>query len=86
MLFTSYFWISTMERLVKTFCQSLLAILAIAPPLNILNVHWTNALGLAAGVAFLSFLTSLASINIGPPGSPSVVGNGSAGGRHEEAH
>jgi hypothetical protein len=40
----------------------------------VLNVSWSNALGVAAGAAILSLLTSLASVNIGPAGSPSLVG------------
>jgi hypothetical protein len=83
MLFASSFWVSALERLLKTFCQSLLAMLTVAPAFNILNVSWTNALGVATGAAVLSLLTSMASINIGPAGSPSLVGNGSGGGKHE---
>lgn len=73
-MFTSTFWASTLERLLKTFCQSLLAILTVGPAFNVLNVSWSNALGVAAGAAILSLLTSLASVNIGPAGSPSLVG------------
>jgi hypothetical protein len=83
MLFTSSFWVSALERAVKTLCQSLLAMLTVAPAFNVLNVSWANALGVAAGAAILSLLTSMASINIGPAGSPSLVGNGSGGGKHE---
>lgn len=83
-MFTAGFWASASERLIKTFCQSLLAVLTVGPALNILHVDWANALGVAGAAAFLSLLTSLASIPIGPAGSPSLVGNGSGGGKHEE--
>lgn len=83
-MFTSSFWLSALERLIKTGCQSLLAILTIGPALDIAHVNWQNALGVAGGAAFLSLLTSLASLPIGPQGSPSLVGNGSGGGKHEQ--
>jgi hypothetical protein len=76
---TSSFWVSAVERAVKSFAQSLLAIWG-GGVFNVLSVNWGSALGIAAGAAVLSLLTSLVSLPFGPSDSPSVVRET---GRHE---
>jgi hypothetical protein len=65
----------TLERAVKTAAQSVVLLLTAAHtgPLDATTVDWKTAAGIAAGGAFLSVMTSLASFKIGPSGSASVV-------------
>lgn len=64
---TVTFWKAAGERAVKTFAQTLIAVLtASSLPLDILNVDWQGALGVAAGATFLSVMTSLASLGDAP--------------------
>jgi hypothetical protein len=80
-VFTKTFWIGAFERLVKTFCQTLLALLSLGPVVDPLHVNWVPDLSYAGLAAFLSLLTSLVSISVGPPNSPSVV----SANKHEAA-
>ncbi len=70
---TKAFWISTLERMIKTFAQALLALFLTAQA-TILNVDWTQGLSVAGTAALVSLLTSIASSRIGPDNSPSLVG------------
>ena len=72
---TRQFWIQTLERAVKTFAQALAAVL-VAGGAGLLSADWRNALSVAGMAALVSVLTSVASVRIGPAGSPSVVGEG----------
>lgn len=70
------FWADTAERAVKTFAQSLAAALttaALGKATGIVDVDWVGFLSLAALAAVYSVVTSVAGINIGPKGSPSLV-------------
>ena len=71
-MFTAYFWKSTLERAVKSFAQSLLAILSVGQ-VGVLDVAWRSALSMAAMTAVLSALTSIASVRVGMPDDPSLV-------------
>ena len=71
-MFTRQFWILTAERAVKTFAQALAAVLA-ASGVGLLDAEWTTALATAGMAALLSVLTSVASLKVGPPDSPSTV-------------
>jgi hypothetical protein len=71
-MFTSAFWTMTLERAIKTFAQSLAALLG-AKGLGLVDANWLPALSAAGMVALLSVLTSLASLQIGPVNTPSVV-------------
>lgn len=71
-MFTSAFWTMTLERAIKTFAQSLAALLG-AKGLGLVDANWLPALSAAGMVAVLSVLTSLASLQIGPDNTPSVV-------------
>ena len=74
-MFASYFWRATAERAVKSFAQSLLAILS-ASSLGLLEVDWVTCLSTAAMATVLSLLSSVASCRVGPPGDPSTVPTG----------
>jgi len=52
---TSAFWSDAFTRCVRTFCQTLAAALG-GSALNIWNASWHQAVGLAAGSAFLAIL------------------------------
>lgn len=74
-MWTRYFWLSALERMLKTYCQTLLVIWPIGDAaLHLYDLDWRKALltaGLAAGA---SLLTSIVSGPVGPDGSPSLVG------------
>ncbi|CAN5506988.1 hypothetical protein BH10ACT10_BH10ACT10_15480 [soil metagenome] len=71
-MFGSYFWRSTAERAVKSFAQSLLAILS-ASSFGLLQVDWLTCLSTAGMATLLSLLSSVASLRVGPAGDPSTV-------------
>ncbi len=71
-MFSQFFWRSTAERAVKSFAQSLLALLT-AGQMNLLEVPWDVTLATAGMAALLSVLTSIGSSRIGDPDDPSAV-------------
>jgi hypothetical protein len=71
-MFSSTFWLLTGERAVKSFAQSLLAILG-ATQVGLFEASWLPALSAAGMATLLSVLTSVASANVGPGDNPSVV-------------
>jgi len=72
-MFNKYFWISTLERAVKTFAQAVLLVFTGDTLYNIINVNWPEALGLGATGALISVLTSVVSSTVGEKNSPSLV-------------
>ena len=71
-MFTQTFWKSAVERAIRTFCQTLVAVVG-ASRFDWMSADWQTLLitsGIAAG---LSVLTSIAGINIGDKGSASVA-------------
>jgi hypothetical protein len=71
-MWTNKFWKSAVERSVKTWAQSLIALMT-ASSTNLLEVDWASALGVSFGAAFLSLLTSLGSAGVTKTDSPSLV-------------
>ena len=77
-MWTVDFWKAAGERALKTFAQVWAAVLA-GPAVgdvigvDLLHVGWRDSVSFAAGAALLSLLASIASAQIGPKGSPSVV-------------
>ena len=71
-MFTYQFWQLAIERAVKTFAQSLLAIFS-ATGVGLLTVPWAASLSTAGIAAVLSVLTSIASAPVGEPNSPSLL-------------
>ena len=72
-MLTLTFWQCSLERAMKTFCQTLVAVLG-AGSVGLLNADWTTSLSTAGMAALLSVLTSVGSVPVGKPGSPSLVG------------
>ncbi|HKR50140.1 MAG TPA: holin [Pseudonocardiaceae bacterium] len=71
-MFTYRFWQLAGERAVKTFAQTLVAILSVAG-VGFHIAPWTTALSTAGMAAVLSVLTSMASAPLGEPGTPSLL-------------
>lgn len=71
----SKFWSSALERAIKTFAQTLVALMG-AGAVDVLTVDWTQAMSVAGGAALMSLLTSIASNNMGSTTGPSLVGEG----------
>ena len=73
-LFTVLFWKSAVERAVKTAAQAFASSWLVGDvALNALTLDWQSGAGIALGGALLSLVTSIASIKVGPVGSPSLV-------------
>lgn len=77
-MFTKIFWQLAGERAIKSFAQSLAAVLT-ASGLGLFDAPWPKAVSTAGMVALLSLLTSIASTRVGPAGDPSVVEGSTAG-------
>lgn len=71
-MFTKSFVSQLVERAIKTFAQTLVA-LAGASQMDWLSLDWPQLAATAAIAAGLSVLTSIASDKIGPADSPSMV-------------
>ena len=68
------FWIATAERAVKSAAQAPLVAWGVGDvALDVFALDWRLGLGVAAGGALVSVLTSLASAGAGPDRSPSLV-------------
>jgi hypothetical protein len=75
-VFTVSFWKATAERVVTAFAVSLISVLFVgAEVLDVTQIRWGQALGIAGGAALLSLLKGLVAGTgvIGPKGSPSLV-------------
>lgn len=68
----SRFWISTAERAIKTFAQALVALIGTSA-MSIIEIDWSQMLGVAATAAVVSVLTSIASANFGKNPGPSLT-------------
>jgi hypothetical protein len=71
-MFTKSFVLQLVERAIKTFAQTLVA-LAGASQMDWLTLDWVQLAATAAIAAGLSVLTSIASDKVGPTDSPSIV-------------
>ncbi|MFI6644111.1 holin [Streptomyces sp. NPDC050504] len=66
-LFEKKFWIATTERAIRTFAQSLAAVL-LAGASTLLDVEWTAALATAGLATLLAVLTAVGASQVGPSG------------------
>lgn len=74
-MLSARFWLSALERALKSAAQVLLVIWPISDAtLGLVDVDWKKSLSIAAMAAVASVLTSLVSAPVGPDGSPSLVG------------
>jgi hypothetical protein len=69
---TVSFWKDAGERAVKAFAGAALTLFG-AGPVDVLHIAWQTSLSLSAGAALVSLLMSLASAQIGTPGTASLV-------------
>lgn len=72
-LLTSAFWTGAVDRGVKSFAQALLLLWGADAGFNILEISIGPALGVAAGAAVLSLLTSIVSAPVGDKGTSSFL-------------
>ncbi len=78
------FWVATLERMIRTFAQVLLAKLGLES-VGIIHAKWSEGLSLAAGAALAALLTAVATSGTasGGPGlteQPDPRVTGTAGG------
>ncbi|GAA3368676.1 hypothetical protein GCM10020367_07980 [Streptomyces sannanensis] len=66
-MFTAAFWKATAERAIRTFAQSLAAVL-MAGATNLLDVDWQAALATAGLATLVAVLMAVGSSGIGKPG------------------
>jgi hypothetical protein len=71
-MFTKSFLMQLVERAIKTFAQTFVA-LAGASQMDWLNLDWQHLAATSLIAAGLSVLTSIASDKVGPTDSPSMV-------------
>jgi hypothetical protein len=71
-MFCKRFWRLSLERAVKTFAQTLLAILGVGG-LGLLDAPWVTALSTAGMATLLSLLSSVTSMQVGDPTNPSMI-------------
>ena len=72
-MFTREFWLEASERALKTFAQTLLAMVGAVSVFDVLSADWQTLIGVSLGAALLSYLTSIVSAEIGDYGKPSLV-------------
>lgn len=70
------FWTGTLDRAIKSFAQALLLLWGADEGLNLLEIQFTQSLGVAAGAAVLSVLTSIVSAPIGEAQTTSMLPGG----------
>jgi hypothetical protein len=70
-MFSADFWKATAERAVRTFAQSLVAVLT-AGATNLFGVDWRAALATAGMATLLAVLTAIGAAKAGRPG-PGLV-------------
>ena len=71
-MFDQRFWIASAERAIKTFAQSLIALIG-TDMVGITDLAWGQLLAAAATATLLSVLTSVASANFGKNPGPSLA-------------
>jgi hypothetical protein len=72
-MFTRAFWIAAVERSIKTFAQSAVALIGGDAVLSIVEIDAGAIAGVSGTAAVVSLLTSLASIPLSHGDSPSLV-------------
>lgn len=66
-MLTASFWRATVERMLRTFAQVLLAALGLNSA-GVVHANWADGLSLAGGAAVLTLLTAMAASSPGPDG------------------
>jgi hypothetical protein len=81
-VYSREFWLGTAERVLWTFLQALAAAGAADGVLNLAQMNWREALGIAAGAALLCFVKCLGAALVPPKGTPATLAPEPAAGRH----
>lgn len=71
-MFDKRFWIAAAERAIKTFAQTLVALIGTGA-VGIMDLDWPQMISIAATATVLSVLTSIASANFGSNPGPSLA-------------
>jgi hypothetical protein len=71
-MWTASFWKQAAERAVKTFAQSILALIT-AGGMGVLDVDWGQVFSVGALATLASVLTSIVTAGVGEKNSPSAV-------------
>lgn len=69
-MFTKTFWLATTERVIRTFCQALVACIGVGA-FDIIHFAWSQSLSVSGGAAFLALLTCVVASLKGDSDSPS---------------
>lgn len=72
-MWSKIFWLQVLERAIKSFAQSAILAIGASKGFNLFTLDWRSLAGFALGGMLLSVLTSIASANVGPRESPSLV-------------
>jgi hypothetical protein len=72
-MLTAAFWLGATDRAVKSYAQALLLLWGSDEVFNILEIDIVPALGVGAGAAALSLLTSIVSAPVGDKGSTALL-------------
>lgn len=72
-MYSREFWLSTAERVLWTFLQALAGAGAVDGILDIAQMDWREALGIAAGAALACFVKCLGAAMVPPKGSPATL-------------
>ncbi len=72
-MFAWRFWRETIERGVKSGAHAVILALGASEVLNLFTMDFGLLLGAAGAGALLSVLTSLSTVSVGAPGSPSAI-------------
>lgn len=75
-MLTASFWTGALDRAVKSFAQALLVLWGADEGFNLLEIDLGSQVGVAAGAAVLSLLTSIASTPVGDKGTTSFLPGG----------
>lgn len=67
------FWRDAIERAVKTFAQSLIALITAVQGFSLFSADWPDMLATAGAATLLSVLASVASAQTGEPLSASLL-------------
>jgi hypothetical protein len=71
-MWTIDFWKAAAERAIKTFAQSLLAVIAVGQ-VGFGDINWAASLSVAGVATLASILSSVGSHNLGPFEGPSLA-------------
>jgi hypothetical protein len=76
-MLTKAFGLDALERAIKTFAQSLLALITVGSAIT--SIDWVGSCAVAATAAVISLLTSVVSLPLGDSGTASVIKTDASG-------